>query len=112
MSDVQHTPGPWNAAPTGPVMAEKYSQSWAIVQWPHPNLVAGVFSDVRGGEAVAEANARLIAAAHELLEALEGVLSAAEHAYHTAAFADPDGGVWWERIKKDRAATAKATGAD
>ena len=59
-----------------------------------------------------QAVAQLMMAAPELLEALEGVLSAAEHAYHTAAFTDPDGGDWWERINRARAAIAKSTGAD
>ena len=47
-----------------------YSQPYGVTQVGHANMVAGVFGDVRGGEATAEANARLIAAAPELAEAL------------------------------------------
>lgn len=45
----------------------------------------------------------------ELLDALLSVLPAAEHAYHTGAFPDADGGDWWSRIVRARAAIAKAS---
>lgn len=56
------TPGKWHYAPTGKVM-QGYSQPYGIMQEGYENLVAGVFGDVKGGKEVAEANARLIAAA-------------------------------------------------
>lgn len=65
-----HTPGPWAYAHSGPVM-QGYSQPFAVAQKGERNLIAGVFGDVKGGVAVTEANARLIATAPELLEALK-----------------------------------------
>lgn len=62
----KHTPGPWIATKAGPTMAG-YSQGDAIASIEHNTLVAGCFSDVKGGPEIAEANAKLIAAAPELL---------------------------------------------
>lgn len=95
-----HTPGPWDANPAGRNMVENYSQSWAIGNWPHQNLIAGCFSDGQGGEAAAKANALLIAAAPELLEHLERALN---------VIASWKGGLW---LGEDaaRAAIAKARG--
>lgn len=47
-----------------------YSQGHAIASLKASTLIAGIFSDVRGGEDAATANARLIVAAPEMLEAL------------------------------------------
>jgi hypothetical protein len=55
-----------------------YSQPFAIGEHMKPNLIAGCFGDVRGGEEVAMANARLIAAAPDLLEALKEALALAD----------------------------------
>lgn len=66
---MNHTPGPWIGTKAGPTM-EGYCQGDAVASIEHNTLVAGCFSDVKGGPVVAEANARLIAAAPELLEAL------------------------------------------
>lgn len=71
--EKRHTPGPWESATTGDTMALKYSQPYSIAQRGEMNLVAGVFGDVRGGEAVALANARLIAASPLLLDALREI---------------------------------------
>jgi hypothetical protein len=95
----KHTPGPWASGPTGNVM-KGYSQPFAVVQRGEANLVAGVFGDVRGGEAVAKANARLIAAAPELLEHLR-VLSAED----SQCASD-----WVKKKEAARAAIAKAEG--
>ena len=46
----------------------------------------------------------------ELASAALGVLPAAEHAHHTGAFPDKDGGDWWSRIKRVRAAVGLAEG--
>ena len=70
----KHTPGPWMATTAGPVM-EGYSQGHAIASLEQNTLVAGCFSDVRGGTAIAAANAQLIAAAPDLLAALERSLN-------------------------------------
>jgi hypothetical protein len=60
-----HTPGPWVAATSGPLF---------VAQAGGANPIAGAFSDVRGGHGTAEANARLIAAAPEMYEALKAFL--------------------------------------
>lgn len=61
------TPGPIIACPSGPVM-QGYSQPLAIAQQGTPNLVAGVFGDVKGGQSVAEANAELLAASYSAFD--------------------------------------------
>lgn len=66
----KHTPGPWTFSTTGKIM-QGYSQGLAIAQYGEANLIAGIFSDVRGGDETAKANAALIAAAPDLLEALK-----------------------------------------
>lgn len=99
MTALRHTPGPWLSTSTGEVM-RGYSQPFAISQSGQPNLVAGVFGDVEGGEEVAKANARLITAAPDLLEALADALKYAEFEGH--AFRP-----WHD---KARAAIAKARG--
>jgi hypothetical protein len=69
--EAKHTPGPWNVPqpiitnaglPFSPVCAN--------------TLIAKVYSTAFGDHAQSEANARLIAAAPELLEALESFLRA------------------------------------
>ncbi len=62
------TNGPWRYSPAGRNMRDNYSQSFAVAQDGEPNLIAGCFIDVRGGDDVARANARLIAAAPDLLD--------------------------------------------
>lgn len=58
--DSKHTPTPWLCTPAGRNMRDNYNQSFAIGEGDQPNLVAGCFRDVRGGEDTAEANARFI----------------------------------------------------
>ena len=65
----KHTPGPW-----------KVDQTWALIVGPKMEEIAAVHSSMpSGGNRVswrqtAEANARLIAAAPDLLQALESLL--------------------------------------
>lgn len=57
-----------------------YSQPWGVaaIRGDRPTLVAGIFGDVTGGLEVAEANARLIAAAPDLLAALKRIIKDTE----------------------------------
>lgn len=64
MSEFSPTPGPWKFS------FEGVDPEWAIVTNAHGLIVANVNADSRQ-----EANARLIAAAPELLEALRGVVA-------------------------------------
>lgn len=70
-----HTSGPWQLVDSGFNM-RGYGQPVAICEYGQLNLVAGIFGDVNGGTAVAEANACLIAASPELLGALRGLVDA------------------------------------
>jgi len=72
-SKTNPTPGPWVAeGPTGKNMREGYSQPWAVrtEPWDRCQIVCGCFGDI-GGDEVAKANAHLMAAAPDLLAALE-----------------------------------------
>ena len=87
MEKQQHTPGPWS------------------YEMRHDTNYAHITCDTRGGDNLrgycGEPNARLIAAAPDLLDALEEIVSAA----------DGDG---WSQLdadlRKARLAIAKATG--
>ena len=85
---MKHTPGPW-----------RLDRARALIP-----LDKHTWAEAYGGT---EANARLIAASPELLDALEAMLS------HTAEL-DPMQGYWPEKdvsaVKQARAAIAKATG--
>jgi hypothetical protein len=80
-----------------------YSQGDAVASVEHRTLIAGCFSDVKGGPEIAEANARLIAAAPELLDECISALAAIED--------DTRSPRRIEAVKAGlRAAIAKATG--
>lgn len=84
----KHTPGPWRVVqdPTN-LSLQVYGQTLALFEcWR------------RSDEQTELANARLIAAAPDLLEALEFVIRGV-----------PD---TWEGVQKARAAIAKATGGE
>ena len=86
---TQHTPGPWKTNGDPVVFSNDSSQFIA-------------FTDTRGiSSDAAKANARLIAAAPDLLEALK-------HAVEIAEYKTP--GYWYDLLKY-RAIIAKATGA-
>lgn len=99
MSGVKHTPGPWNWVPsphaTHPDMGAFFSEGGQRVCW---------FGDAEQyypsqGEPPSDADARLIAAAPDLLEALEGCIPQLELGNGEA-----------EHIKAARAAIARARG--
>lgn len=76
----KHTPGPWRYATTGEVMCG-YGQPLGVAQEGKPNLVAGIFGDVSGGLPTADANARLIAAAPELLAGAMAMMAVRERVH-------------------------------
>lgn len=60
---MEHTPTPWNIAPTHGNMHDEYSQPFAIISHNSGksfNILAGCFGDTYGGLEMAEANAQRI----------------------------------------------------
>lgn len=108
MSETKHTPGPWE------LEFRDYAPDSVVVRMTHANgkrhryLIAG-WAETNGSEgwlADAEAmsaNARLIAAAPELLEALTDLVLC----HSDGGFVKPGGAV----LANARAAIASATGA-
>ena len=105
MSEIKPTPGPWEAKPTGPW------DGWD--GWSVEDATGAVVCDAHGSQLDGrrEANARLIAAAPELLEAAKLVLEWYE------AEDNHSGTDFYQRMQmcRDsedaiRAAIAKATG--
>jgi hypothetical protein len=88
--EARPTPIPWLWTYSGPVMSGKYHQPIAIAQYDAENLIAGCFGDVKGGEPVAIANAKLIVRAvnchEELVAALKEITECAEHWKHWADY--------------------------
>jgi hypothetical protein len=105
MSEIKHTPGPWEA------MAEESGKSYVRIRGTRLGghyKIANVLKPIYAGadELEAEetaANACLIAAAPELLNALTILVNNVAHAMPSAEHLDP--------IVNARAAIAKATGA-
>ncbi len=103
-TNLKHTPGPWRSYVSGANM-QGYQQPFAIAQQGEPNLIAGCFGDVRGGEQVAQANAALIASAPCLLESLQlAVVTIERLALRHGPFSSVDG-----TLSVARAAIRKAT---
>lgn len=96
--DARHTPGPWKA-----VEAAYNPPGWLWVQNGPGALLADVHQNKNIALDARNANARLIAAAPELLEALQEIIAAAD-------------GEGWSQLDagftKARAAVAKALGND
>jgi len=102
----KHTPGPWSYRKV------PRKQEWEINTGRCPNLgheswtgmavVFGCDDDPKMGKVVGEANARLIAAAPDLLEACKAMVSA----QHAGPITDEMMLAW----KQARAAMDKATG--
>ena len=102
VSTGKHTPGPWQTALdndavyiAGETMQDQPEEGRNLC----PVIAKIVYAEVQGGQDQAETNARLIAAAPELLEALVGLLDLAENEAWS-------GGI----IDTAREAIAKATG--
>lgn len=88
--EKKHTPGPWSA--------EECRSGFAVYAYKSGDAVVRTEDDEgRYGTIANEANARLIAAAPELLEALIGVVKVADRAT--------------KEFDKARAAISKAIGA-
>lgn len=99
MDEMKHTPGPWTASGNGVhVYKNKVGLCVAVSYDPHDMTS-------RSNPPVAQANARLIAAAPEMLEILQAVQEAAAA---TANYIGQDG----QLIKKVMAVIAKAKGEE
>lgn len=117
MTEAKHTPGPWNVSPYGvgfeidAANGQSIAQAQQIAQTKKPE-----------DHNERKANARLIAAAPELLEALQVAVEAMEQDWHQIdgewgpimeEFGDLEGAILAGKapeIAKARAAIAKATG--
>lgn len=71
MADAKHTPGPWSYAPAVPGANRSFYIAGNNAE--HNRQVD--IGTVQGGFNSCEANARLIAAAPDLLEALQGLVN-------------------------------------
>lgn len=87
----KHTPGPWSAQQR----QDQGVYDFFALNKPSPFATAQASSSIE-----AEANARLIAAAPELLDALQEIVEAQKGGY-----------LGWSHIDAASAAIAKATGA-
>ena len=104
----QHTPGPWIAQQTA--YEGHASGAWYILAPKGPDARSPSVAHVKQSTIQPmEANARLIAAAPAMLEALEDLVSLAEHAMRDA---NRDGGEYdiAEDLKAARAALRAAKG--
>ena len=103
--NTQHTPGPWTAELQTDIDAEGNGYAWAIrAPRPHPRY------EQNPAYANSESNARLIAAAPELLEVLESL----HYAAHGYAHGDTGEAFTFDaligQLEGARAAIAKAKG--
>lgn len=102
MSAAKHTPGPWEVSPQARVPGiEGEDTARSVVFRPSPQVTWVL------AEWCKPADACLIAAAPELLEALENCIDTIEA--DMGSFGD-DQGIRSSRIRAARAAIAKATG--
>ncbi len=103
MEQTKHTPGPWRSFnDAGPNM-QSYSQSSGVARadGQKVELICGCFNDIDGGKERASANAKVMAAAPELLEALIALTEFAKaNGYDSNLLPE---------MKNARAAIAKAT---
>lgn len=104
---TKHTPGPWKVINRWPMVSVIDTQGDAPNGGDHPvgDMHLGLYRGLPRMEETVLANAKLIAAAPDLLEALEALT----HEYHAVR----EGQGWHyelESITKARAALAKAEG--
>ena len=118
MSVFKHTPGPWAVTCCLDYWVQAGDVGVALcgdLDWQGPD------SNCVRDQREMEANARLIAAAPELLEALKAILAADPVTVHVGYDSSPGGGayIYAEAVRLDddafikaRAAIAKATGGE
>lgn len=101
----KHTPGPWVITSHRPPYSEGNDFPGVGISIPSEELTSGIHEDaIEVWGENSEANARLIAAAPDLLQSCRGMLHALETDYR-------DTGKWDELMGEAVAAIAKATGA-
>lgn len=101
MNEPKHTPGPWYIGPNKTQVYDKnvwYDENW-IRYGETPNMIIDI-------EPANPANARLIAAAPELLEALQNIVGIYNDSDRWTQGDEPEP----VEIQAARAAIAKATG--
>lgn len=105
---AQHTPGPWTW------VKQEFGDGWSL-QDAEGNEVAndgsasGEYYDWFSPHGAPDADAVLIAAAPELLDALADMLRTMDQ--HGCGF-EASSGDFWKAVRDARAAIAKATGSD
>lgn len=109
---MKHTPGPWVAdLETYPIMVRSQSETWPLVdELGNEEGRTGVFIANTGDN---KANARLIAAAPDLLEALDNLARYADTCELFLKETHPGkAAALRERVSSARAVIAKATGGE
>lgn len=105
---AKHTPGPWAFSQSAEYGDTRFyvAQADGAPYTPNYSDVATLIAETVNDEykSIQEANARLIAAAPDLLEALKELLEDTQHADHDCKDAE------WCPVVKACAAIAKATG--
>lgn len=99
---AKHTPGPWFVAEAGLFKVASITHS------------TGIYADEMSSDESIQADARLIAAAPDLLEALQGLLNVVNDSRGVAGYhLNGDTAEWDEFYEVDaaRAAITKATGS-
>lgn len=98
MSTAKHTPGPWHATQWGKTVVIDAPEYLGLA---HLNHIGNIMANGRPALAIDKANARLIAAAPEMLEALKALLW--QHDNH--------GQLFGMALQDARATIAKAEGS-
>jgi len=99
----KHTPGPWKVirrGPCGPAQ-ESFWIGYGETEWRGPGSIVQVVAEGSARKDVVEANARLIAAAPELLQALLELREIVLDSYGTC-----------NQLDRANAAIAKAAGGE